>query len=366
MRGSPVKAAEQGIVLLENNGILPLKAGKQRILVVGYNAENDRAYLGSYCGTPKAFCKVTEAVKKENPDTDYVQGYSYNLKENEQLQQQALEKGEEYDLILFCSGLDCSFEGEQAGELLQGGGGMLGEQGDRQTLGLPDVQLELFRKLCTLNKKMIVLNFSGGCIDLRDGKAHADAVLQCWYPGALGGKAVSNLLFGAVSPSGKLPVTFYHDEKDLPDFGDYSMANRTYRYFTGEVQYPFGYGLTYTDFSLTDCCLSENELRCTVKNNGSFDCFETLQLTMTCPGTDYKNPVRSLIKISRFSLAAGEEKEIIIRLTDSDFYSVNESGDTVYLHGGYRLYLTDGQRISFFAGEFTNRKESVIIKKCPI
>ena len=153
MRGSPVKAAEQGIVLLENNGILPLKAGKQRILVVGYNAENDLAYLGSYCGTPKAFCKVTEAVKQENPDTDYVQGYSYNLKENEQLQQQALEKGEEYDLILFCSGLDCSFEGEQAGELLQGGGGMLGEQGDRQTLGLPDVQLELFRKLCTLNKK---------------------------------------------------------------------------------------------------------------------------------------------------------------------------------------------------------------------
>lgn len=200
-----VKAAEQGIVLLENNGILPLKAGKQRILVVGYNAENDLAYLGSYCGTPKAFCKVTEAVKLENPDSDYVQGYSYNLKENEQLQQQALEKGEEYDLILFCSGLDCSFEGEQAGELIQGGGEMLGEQGDRQTLGLPDVQLELFRKLCTLNKKMIVLNFSGGCVDLRDGKAHADAILQYWYPGALGGKAVSNLLFGAVSPWASSP-----------------------------------------------------------------------------------------------------------------------------------------------------------------
>ena len=361
-----VKAAEQGIVLLENNGILPLKAGKQKILVVGYNAENDLAYLGNYCGTPKEFCKVTEAVKRENPDTDYVQGYSYNLKENEQLQQQALEQAEQYDLILFCSGLDCSFEGEEAGELLKGGGGMLGEQGDRQTLGLPDVQLALFRKLTALGKKMIVLNFSGGCIDLRDCKAHADAVLQCWYPGALGGKAISNLLFGKVSPSGKLPVTFYNDEKDLPDFGDYSMANRTYRYFTGEVQYPFGYGLTYTDFSLTDCRLSENELRCTVKNNGSFDCFETLQLYMTCPGTDYKNPVRSLIKIRRFPLAAGEEKEIVIQLFDSDFYSVNELGDTVYLHGGYRLYLTDGQSISFFAGEFTNRKESVIIEKCPI
>ncbi len=361
-----VKAAEQGIVLLENNGILPLKAGEQKILVVGYNAENDLAYLGNYCGTPKEFCKVTEAVKQENPDTDYVQGYSYNLKENEQLQQQALEQAEQYDLILFCSGLDYSFEGEEAGELLQGGGGMLGEQGDRQTLKLPDVQRELFKKLSALGKKMIVLNFSGGCIDLRDCKAHADALMQCWYPGALGGKAISNLLFGKVSPSGKLPVTFYNDEKDLPDFEDYSMANRTYRYFTGEVLYPFGYGLTYTDFALTDCRLFEKELRCTVKNCGSVGCYETLQLYITCPETDYKNPVRSLIQIKRFYLAAGEEKEIRFPLADSDFYSVNESGDTVYLHGSYLLYLTDGQNLSHNAGEFTNEKENVIIDKCPI
>lgn len=361
-----VRAAEQGVVLLENNGILPLKAGKQKILVVGYNAENELAYLGNYCGTPKRFCFVPEAVKEENPDTDYVQGYSYNLKENEQFRQQALKKAEEYDLILFCSGLDCSFEGEQAGELLTGGGGMLGEQGDRGTLKLPDVQLELFRKLSALGKRMIVLNFSGGCIDLRECKENADAVLQCWYPGALGGKAISNLLFGKTSPSGKLPVTFYNDEKDLPDFEDYSMANRTYRYFTGKVQYPFGYGLTYTDFTLTACGLSGKKLRCTVKNNGRFDCFETLQLFMTCPEAKYRNPIRSLIKLKRLYLLAGEEKELVFSLCDSDFYSVNESGDTVYLQGSYALYLSDGQSISCPVGEFTNEKESVIIEKCPI
>ncbi|MGN1348566.1 MAG: glycoside hydrolase family 3 C-terminal domain-containing protein [Acutalibacteraceae bacterium] len=361
-----VKAAEQGIVLLENNGILPLRAGEQKILVIGYNAENDLAYLGNYCGTPKRFCKVTEAVRHENGNAEYVQGYSYNLKDNKALQKRALEKSKEYDLILFCGGLDCSFEGEQAGELLQGGGGMLGKQGDRQSLGLPDVQLELLNKLFALNKKMIVLNFSGGCIDLRECKNHADAVLQCWYPGALGGKAIANLLFGKVSPSGKLPVTFYNDEKDLPDFEDYSMENRTYRYFTGEVQYPFGYGLTYTDFVLTSCSLSENELRCKVKNTGGFDCFETLQLYMTCPETDYKNPIRSLIKIERFYLPKGEEKEVCFRLSDSDFYSVNEPGDTVFLSGNYALYLSDGQRISHSAGEYVNRKETAIIEKCPI
>ncbi|MGN0521177.1 MAG: glycoside hydrolase family 3 C-terminal domain-containing protein [Eubacterium sp.] len=361
-----VKAAEQGIVLLENNGILPLKNISPKILIVGYNAENDLAYLGNYCGTPKQFCKVTQAVRGENNDTSYVQGYSYNLKENKILQQQALEQAQSADLILFCGGLDCSFEGEEAGELLQGGGGMLGEQGDRSSLALPDVQQELLNKLFKLNKKIIVLNFSGGCIDLRECKKHADAVLQCWYPGASGGKAIANLLFGKASPCAKLPVTFYNSIDDLPDFEDYSMANRTYRYYSGEVQYPFGYGLTYTDFKLISYELCENELKCTVKNTGSFDCNETLQLYMTCPHTDYPNPIRSLIKVERFYLPAGEEKEVSIHLQDSDFYSVNEKGDTVCLSGSYALYLTDGQSIACNVGDYVNKKESAIIEKCPI
>ncbi|MGN1123153.1 MAG: glycoside hydrolase family 3 C-terminal domain-containing protein, partial [Eubacterium sp.] len=361
-----IKAAEQGIVLLENNGILPLKNNNQKILVVGYNAENDLAYLGNYCGTPKRFCKITEAVRQENSDTTYVQGYSYNIKENRTLNKQAIEQAEKADLILFCTGLDCSFEGEEAGELLQGGGGMLGEQGDRQNLSLPDVQQELLQKLFALNKKLIVLNFSGGCIDLRECKKHADAVLQCWYPGALGGRAISNLLFGKASPCGKLPVTFYNCVDDLPDFEDYSMANRTYRYYTGPVQYPFGYGLTYTDFELTKCSIVESKLICTVKNTGKFECFEALQLYMKCPKTDYPLPVRSLIKIKRVHLLPKQEKEICFDLKSSDFYSVNESGDTVYLSGTYNLYLSDGQNIDCCAGSYTNKNESAVIEQCPI
>lgn len=361
-----VKAAEQGIVLLENNGILPLRADAQKILIVGYNAENDLAYLGNYCGTPKRFCKVTQAVSLENGDTSYVQGYSYNHKENAILQRQAMEKAKTADLILFCCGLDCSFEGEQAGELLKGGGGMLGKQGDRKSLSLPQVQQELFQGLSALNKKIVVLNFSGGCMDLRECKTHADAVLQCWYPGAMGGKAIANILFGKTSPSGKLPVTFYNSISDLPDFEDYSMAKRTYRYYTGAFQYSFGYGLTYADFSLVSCVLCENKLKCVVKNNGSMGCYETLQLYMSCPHTDYPNPIRSLIKVNRFFLEPGEEKELIFNLEDSDFYSVNENGDTVYLSGDYTLYLCDGENIRCFAGKYTNGEKSEIIEKCPI
>ncbi|MGN0533095.1 MAG: glycoside hydrolase family 3 C-terminal domain-containing protein [Eubacterium sp.] len=361
-----VTAAEQGIVLLKNNGILPLKSNGQKILIVGYNAENDLAYLGNYCGTPKRFCKVTEAVKQINSNTCYVQGYSYILKENQILLQQALEQAENSDLIIFCGGLDCSFEGEQAGELLQGGGGMLGEQGDRISLSLPDVQQELLEKLFSLKKQIIVLNFSGGCVDLRECSKHADAVLQCWYPGATGGKAIANLLFGKASPSAKLPVTFYNSCDDLPDFEDYSMENRTYRYYTGPVQYPFGYGLTYTNFALTSYSLNGSKLICTVKNTGNTSCYETLQLYMTCPDTDYLNPVRSLIKICRFFLVAGKEKEICISLKDSNFYSINNSGDTVYLSGSYPLYLSDGQNIACSVGSYINESESTVIEKCPI
>lgn len=361
-----VKAAERGIVLLENNGILPLKANAHKILTVGYNAENDLAYLGNYFGTSKRYCKVYEGVKSENKNTQYAQGYSYNPKNNTALQDEAIEKAKDADIILFCSGLDCSLEGEEAGEMLQGGGGNLGKQGDRVTLDLPDVQKELLEKVFKLNKKVIILNFSGGCIDLRAYKDKADAILQCWYPGAMGGKAIANILFGKCSPSGKLPVTFYNSISDLPEFTDYSMKNRTYRYYDGDVQYPFGYGLSYTDFSLENYKLSGNKLYCTFKNTGKFTGKTALQLYMTCPPVDYPNPIRSLIKIKQIELKPDEEGEIIFDLQDKDFYSINEQGDTVYLKGKYKLYVYDGQNISATVGEYENTNDSAVIEKCPI
>ena len=133
-----------------------------------------------------------------------------------------------------------------------------------------------------------------------------------------------------------------------------------------EALYPFGYGLTYTDFKLTSHSLSGDTLRCTVKNTGAADCIETLQLYVSFPKTDCKNPIRALRKTERADLKAGEEKEFVFCLQDSDFYSVNENGDTVYLEGEYPLYLFDGQNISVNAGTVVNPKATSVIEKCPI
>lgn len=361
-----VAAAEEGIVLLENNGILPLAEHAQKILVVGWNAENDLAYLGNYCGDPTRFIKVPEAVREKNRETEYAQGYSYLPKENGRLQAEAVQRARDADLILLCTGLDCSMEGEEAGELLQGGGGMTGAQGDRATLELPTVQRALIEKLAQAGKKLVILNFSGGCVNLRPCRAHADAILQCWYPGAQGGRAIANLLFGLASPSGKLPVTFYNDVRDLPDFADYAMQNRTYRYFRGAVQYPFGYGLTYTAFQLTACEINGRVVRCAVRNMGGFPCGEALQLYVSYPETPYPNPVRALIGVQRFSLDPGEEKEVAFALGEEAFYSVNEAGDTVYLSGTFKLRLMDGQSIVSDPLFYCNRKETAVIESCPM
>lgn len=362
-----IKVAEKGIVLLKNNGILPIRKDEYKILVTGYNAENDLAYLGNYFGDPTSFVKVPQSVREMNKDTDYAQGYAYNLKQSAPLQKEAVEKAKNSDIVFVCTGLDCSMEGEEAGELLQqGGGGNLGKQGDRETLDLPIVQQELLERLIETGKRIVILNFSGGCIDFRKYENRVDAIVQCWYPGAKAGTAIANILFGEISPSGKLPITFYNSIDDVPDFSDYSMENRTYRYFKGDVQYPFGYGLTYTNFELTKAEINGKTLRCSVKNTGNFDCDEVLQIYLTQPKTDYENPIRSLIKVRRFALSAGEEKEIIFDLRDSDFYSVNENGDTVYLSGEYALTVCDGQNISSEKITFINAAPTEVIEVCPI
>lgn len=357
-----IEVAEKGIVLLENNGILPLKKNEHKILVTGYNADNDLAYLGNYFGEPTSFYKIPQAIKAVNTNTDYAVGYSYKSKENSVFQKEAVEKAKNADVIFVCTGIDSSIEGEESDAYSES----LGKLGDRITLELPEVQQELLEELIKLQKKIVILNFSGSCIDLGKYKSRVDAILQCWYPGAKGGKAIANVLFGDASPSGKLPVTFYNSVDDLPDFKDYSMKNRTYRYFKGTPQYPFGYGLTYTDFSLESFEMAGSDIRCVVKNTGEYTCDEVLQLYLTQPKTDYDNPIRSLITVKRFELAAGEKQEIVFSLSDENFYSVNEKGDVVFLSGEYSLVVSDGQNIVSAPIVYINENDTQIMEKCPI
>ena len=143
------------------------------------------------------------------------------------------------DVVIMCMGINPQIEGEEALHK--------GFKGDRDSIEMPLIQQKLFKEIRKTNKPIIFVNISGSCIDLSLPDKEADAVIQCFYPGALGGIALADIIFGKVSPSGRLPVTFYKDTTDLPDFEDYSMENRTYRYFKGKPVYPFGFGLSYAD-----------------------------------------------------------------------------------------------------------------------
>ena len=160
--------------------------------------------------------------------------------------------------------------------------------------------------------------------------------------GAQGGKAIADILFGKCSPSGKLPITFYNSTDDLPDFCDYSMQNRTYRYFKGNVQYPFGYGRTYTKFSLEDITLIGEEIKATICNIGNEKSDTVLQLYVSYPPTEYPNPQKSLVSFKRIGLKPGERETITFKITSEYLTSANNDGKKIILDGCYKFSLTDG------------------------
>lgn len=182
---------------------------------------------------------VAQGISEYNEKTKLIRGiHLYNTELNAD-EEEALKEAPESDIIIMCTGLDSSIEGEESDSDLAGGAEGFGHQGDRATIDLPLNQQKYIEKLIETGKKIILLNFSGGCVNFGKCKNRVNAILQCWYPGGHGGKAIANILFGKCSPSGKLPVTFYNSTDDLPDFCYYSMQNRTYRYFKGNVQYQF-------------------------------------------------------------------------------------------------------------------------------
>lgn len=363
-----IKVARKGVVLLENDGLLPLQENSQSIFITGFNADNKLAYLGNYYGEPRKFVMLPEAIKDYNKQTVFERAIHLYDEKNECNADKAIELAKKSDVIIVCTGLDSSIEGEEAGGVLTGNGGNLGKQGDRIDIDLPAIQQKYLDKLTELNKKIIVLNFSGGCINFGKYKNKVNAIMQCWYPGAQGGKAIADVLFGKCSPSGKLPITFYNSTSDLPDFTDYSMNNRTYRYFKSEVQYPFGYGKTYTKFDLLkiDFNSKGKQLSCLIKNSGEFDCDEVVQIYITYPKTNYELPIKTLIKCKREFIPKGVTKEIIFTFEENDFYSIDHLGNTVFLEGSYKILTTDGQDIYDDSISFYNSQKTNIVNECPL
>lgn len=266
-----LKMAEESMVLLKNDGILPLDKNRiKSIAVIGPNAYRQIALFGNYHGDSADYVTNLDGIRnavREGIRVFYSAGCHITKRSDDmlarpdRLKSEAISVAKAADVVILCMGLDSEIEGEQ------GDAGNADAAGDRKSLFLPEVQQELCRSIMALNKPTVLTLNSGSCLDIHEFEEKSNAILQCWYSGEQGGNALANILFGDTSPSGRLPLTFYYNDQPLPDFTDYSMRNRTYRYIRTKMLYPFGYGLSYAQTCLERLRLSweGEELRGTVQ-----------------------------------------------------------------------------------------------------
>lgn len=252
----------------------------------------------------------------------------------------AVEKVKDADIVLFAGGISPSLEGEEMPVEVPGFKG-----GDRTDIELPAVQRDLLKALKKAGKKVVFINYSGSAIGLVPESNTCEAILQAWYPGQAGGTAIVDVLFGDYNPAGRLPVTFYKNAGQLPDFEDYSMKGRTYRYMQQEPLFPFGHGLSYTDFTYGEAKLSKNTiakgenvvLTIPVSNVGQRDGEEVVQVYLRRPG-DKEGPCYTLRAFKRIHIPAGKTESVAIPLTGENLEWFDVESNTMRpLEGTYEL-----------------------------
>jgi beta-glucosidase len=211
--------------------------------------------------------------------------------------------------------------------------------GDRTDIELPQAQRDLLRMLHEAGKKVVFVNCSGGAMAMVPELETCDAIIQGWYGGELGGQAIAEVITGKVNPSGKLPMTIYRSVNDLPDFLDYTMKNRTYRYFKGEALFPFGYGLSYTTFDIGKPAYKNNKVRVTVKNTGDTDGTEVVQVYVRNTA-DKEGPLKTLRAYQRITLKAGEQQTVDIDFPRERFEGWDAKTNTMrVVPGKYELMV---------------------------
>jgi beta-glucosidase len=361
-----LEASRKSIVLLENNGVLPLKEGEYKTIGVVGPTSNLRSVLeGNYFGTASTYVTNLEGIKAATKarvlcsDGAHLYQDSFsNLSKKDDRMAEAIAVTRNSDVTILCLGLDAMIEGEE------GDTGNMFASGDKMSLNLPESQLRpannVIKTAKEYGKKIVVVLNAGSAIDLSFLKNDVDAIVDCWYSGEFGGTALAEVLFGKVNPYGKLPITFYKDGEQ-PDFTDYAMKNRTYRYYKGEALYPFGYGLSYTKFdydlsgkvtgSVDDSdymALQKTAvtLDVTVKNSGDYDGEEVvLAYVDKCPsekGIDADNqPIKSLCAFKRVSLKKGESKKVSLEITGHSLTTVLDDGTRKFLPGKYIFTVGD-------------------------
>ncbi len=338
-----LECAEKSMVLLKNNGILPLDKSKLKsIAVIGPTADSRVVLNGNYNGTSGEYVTLLDGIKREFSDNVHVY-YSEGchlfkdccepLALPDDRIAEACTVAKLSDVVILCVGLDSTIEGEQ------GDTGNAYASGDKPDLRLPESQRRLVRAVMNTGKPVITVLTTGGCVN---PECDPDAVIEAWYPGAKGGTALANILCGKVSPSGKLPVTFYEKAENLPDFCDYSMNNRTYRYTDKNILYPFGFGLTYSKLEMLSLDITEKTengiiAECSFKNTGCFETDEVIEIYIKS-FSEYAVPRWSLCGFRRVHLKPEQTGRASFEIPKKALEDVNFSGERRVYGGRFELY----------------------------
>ncbi len=351
-----LKVSEKTMVLLKNeNNILPLnKDNINSIAVIGPNANSREALTGNYFGTASKYVTILEGIQQAvNPNTRvyYSEGCHLFKDKVEDLAMkndrisEAISVAERSDLVVMCLGLDATIEGEE------GDAGNIYASADKNDLNLPGLQQELLEEVYKTGKPVILVLASGSALAVNWADEHVPAIIEAWYAGAEGGSAVASLIFGGFSPTGKLPVTFYRTTEELPEFIDYSMKNRTYRYMENKALYPFGYGLSYTKFKYTNLIKSKDEIKSgetcqfkiTVKNIGQCESEETVQLYLKDVEASVIIPKYELKGIKKINLEPGQEGILEFELTPRQMAIIDNDGNCILEPGVFEVFVGGSQ-----------------------
>lgn len=350
-----LELAKKSLVLLKNaHNTLPLDRERiKTIAVIGPNADSRNALTGNYFGTASRYTTVLEGIQNAvKPGTRvYYSAGCHLFKEKPGLAApknffgEAVAMAQRSDAVVLCLGLDATLEGEQGDVSNEYAGG------DKSDLNLPGHQQELLETICKTGKPVILVLLSGSALAVNWAHEHVQAIVQAWYPGAEGGKAVASLLFGEFSPSGRLPVTFYRTSEELPDFCDYSMRNRTYRYMENEALYPFGYGLSYSNFEYGEMLIDRSKLntgeefscRVTLKNTGKYEADEIVQLYLEDVEASVEVPRWQLSGIKRVHLLPGETTEVSFTVAPRQMALIDNDGRCILEPGRFNVYVSGSQ-----------------------
>ncbi len=349
-----LEVAEKSVVLLKNDNILPLTKDMleensiKTIGVIGPNADSKKALQGNYYGTAPGYTTVLDGVNSISEEYGYRVMYAVGseivINKSEPLSErdndrltEAIQVAKHSDVVILCLGLNEEYEGEEGDE------GNSYASGDKKNLHLPNVQRKLLEEVCKANKNVIVVNMTGSAMYLDYADTNARAVMQGWYLGAEGGRAISNIIFGKVSPSGKLPITFYSENNTMPEFTDYSMKNRTYRYMEEKPLYEFGYGLTYGDIVIEKSdILSEDESNIQIKveasNRGLFSTDDVIEVYAKVEDSINAVPNYSLCGVKRIHLEVSNKHTYIVNVSKKYIQVVDNEGNRNF-EGKVTLYV---------------------------